>query len=225
MERKVKLVTGEIYHVFNRSIADFTIFNYKEEFKRIKNLLQYYQIDGISPRFSQFINLDKIKTDGFDFCFKSVAEDRSKIIQIIAYCLMPTHLHLILKQLVENGISIFMGDVLNSYTKYFNTKHKRKGPLWESKFKNVLVDDDEQLLHLTRYIHLNPATAFLVNRPQEWEFSSYTEYLGKNDKYNNNICQFEEFFDIKPDSYKEFVEDRIAYQREIEKIKHLLIDN
>jgi len=136
---------------------------------------------------------------------------------------MPTHFHLILKQLKKGGISTFIGNVLNSYSRYFNTKHKRGGPLWEGKFKNVSVETDEQLLHLTRYIHLNPTSAGLVKKPEEWPYSSYLEYLGKIKKINR-ICSYEDLIDISPLSYKNFVESRILYQRELAKIKHLILE-
>jgi len=84
-----------------------------------------------------------------------------------------------------------------------------------------LVETDEQLLHLTRYIHLNPVTAYLVNNPIDWKWSSYGEYIS-DDK--NGICKFDDILDMKPDSYKKFVEDRILYQRELAKIKGLLFD-
>ncbi|MCM8826817.1 MAG: hypothetical protein NC904_04785 [Candidatus Omnitrophica bacterium] len=93
-----------------------------------------------------------------------------------------------------------MSRVSNSYARYFNIKYGRRGPLWEGTFKNVLVNNDEQLLHLTRYIHLNPTTAFLVERPEDWSFSSYREYLDKEDK------------------------DKIGYQRDLEMIKHLVFE-
>jgi putative transposase len=116
-----------------------------------------------------------------------------------------------------------MSTILNSYTRYFNTKHKRKGPLWESRFKSVLVETDEQLLHLTRYIHLNPVTAFLVDKPEEWKASSYNEYLLKVSG-SDRTCNYDGILDIEPSSYRKFVEDRISYQRELAKIKELLIE-
>ena len=111
--------------------------------------------------------------------------------------------------------------VLKSYSKYFNKKYKRKGPLWETRFKNVHVDTDEQLLHLTRYIHLNPVTALLVKKPEDWNFSSYKEYLRESPR---KICEFEEFIPIEKNEYKLFVEERIDYQKELAKIKHLLLE-
>jgi len=221
MIRKEKLVTGEIYHIFNRSIANFEIFNSATEFLRMKNVIRYYQIKKPCLRFSLFIE-PAIK-QGFDNYLMSMAQGKEKLVNIVAYCIMPTHIHLILRQLKENGISIFTGNILNSYSRYFNTKHRRKGPLWEGKFKNILVKTDEQLLHLTRYIHLNPVTANLVNKPENWTTSSYREYLLElNNK--EGVCCYNDILNINPISYRKFVEDRIAYQKELATIKGLLLD-
>jgi putative transposase len=102
---------------------------------------------------------------------------------------MPTHFHAILKQLSSDGISIMMRKILDSYSRYFNIKNKRKGPLWESRFNRIVLKSDDELLHLTRYIHLNPVTAYLVEKPEDWPFSSYNEYIG-NIKKEEGICNF-----------------------------------
>lgn len=221
MRRKNRLVEGQTYHIFNRSIAEFKIFNNECDFQRMFYLMRYFQIQHPPVSFSVFMRLEKVKQDGFEKYFSLIAKDQQKIVQIIAYCLMPAHIHLILKQLSPSGISIFMSNILNSYTRYFNIKHHRKGPLWESKFQNVPVENDEQLLHLTRYVHLNPTSATLVKKPQDWQFSSYKEYLGKAEY---SICEFADLLDIQPAKYKEFVQDRIAYQRELAKIKKIILE-
>ncbi|MBU2265406.1 MAG: hypothetical protein KJ977_00005, partial [Candidatus Omnitrophica bacterium] len=123
-----------------------------------------------------------------------------------------------------DGISIFMGNVLNSYSRYFNIKHKRKGPLWQGRFRNALIANDEQLLHLTRYIHLNPVTAYLVDRPEQWFFSSYEEFTNNTEKLNK-LCRYEDILDIHSKEYKKFVEGAISYQRELAQSKHLLFDD
>lgn len=221
MKRKIPLVNGEVYHILNRSIAEYKIFNSKEDYLRMEQVMKYYQIK-LDHKYSYFITLNGVVKDGFNNYFEEVAKDEENFVQIIAYCLMPTHLHLILKQLEDNGISKYMGDILNSYTRYFNNRHKRKGPLWEEKFKNVLVESDEQLLHLTRYIHLNPTTAFLVKKPEDWDYSSYKEYLGKLIKFK--MCDYANILDINPSLYRKFINDRISYQRELAKIKALVLD-
>lgn len=223
MRRKEKIVSGNVYHIFNKSIADFKIFNKDIEFLRIKNIIKYYQIQNMPFKFSRFMESETVKKDGFDSNFISLSQSKEKLVQIIAYCIMPTHLHLILKQLKENGISIFMGNVLNSYTRYFNTKYKRKGPLWEGRFKNVPVETDEQLVHLTRYIHLNPVTAYLVNKPEEWLASSYKEYLSDVNS-EDRVCEYDDILDVTPSFYRKFVEDRVSYQRELAKIKGLFLE-
>ncbi len=223
MQREKELVVGEIYHIFSKSIADFKIFNSRDKLLRMKNMLKYYQFKNLPFRFSRFMDLESVKKKGFEEYFVSASEGKERIVQIIAYCVMTTHIHLILKQLKEGGISSFTGKILNSYSRYFNTKHKRKGPLWEGRFQNVLVKTDEQLLHLTRYIHLNPVTAYLVDEPEDWQASSYNEYLG-NYKKNELICGYEDVLDINKASYRRFVKDRASYQRELGKIKSLLCE-
>jgi putative transposase len=216
--RKDLLIVGEVHHVFTRSIANFKIFNNDEEFSRMLGVVKYYQCEKPVVKFSRFIQMQESMQDNTN---KDLSLEREKLVEIVAYCFMPTHLHLILKQLKPKGISIFMNHILNSYTRYFNTKHKRKGPLWEARFKNVLIEKDEYLLHLTRYIHLNPVTAVIVDKPENWLASSYREYIAKS---NEKICQYREVLDIEPDSYRQFVDDRISYQRELAKIKQYLFD-
>lgn len=115
-----------------------------------------------------------------------------------------------------------MRKVLDSYSKYFNINNNRHGPLWESRFKDVLVTDDEQLLHLTRYLHLNPVSAGLINNPEQWPFSSYGEYLGKT---KTGICAWDGLFEIDFKRYKKFVHDRTDYQKSLSSIKRLLNKN
>lgn len=214
--RRFPLAKGEIYHIFSKSIAGFEIFRKDSEYERMRGLLKYYRFEKPPLRFSAFMEI-KNKENFLQKYFTT----KANLVDIIAYCLMPTHIHLTLKQLSENGISAFMSSVFNSYTRYFNLKTKRKGPLWESRFQGVLIKTDEQLLHLTRYIHLNPVTAYLVDKPQDWEFSSYKEYLQEN---KEKICNHSEVLEIKPQNYKEFVNTQIDYQRELAENKKLFLD-
>lgn len=185
------------------------------------NTIRYYQRGGHKVNFSNFFRPCKAKKEFFMDC--TALQSKMKLVEIIAYCLMPTHFHLILKQLIDDGISTFMNNMENSYSRYFNLKHKRKGPLWEGRFKSVLIKTDAQLLHLTRYIHLNPTTSHLVNGPEKWLMSSYNEYLAKIDE-NKKICNYNGVLDIEPTAYKRFVEDRISYQRELAQIKEQILE-
>jgi len=215
--RRVPLATTEIYHVFTKSIAGFKIFNSDKAFQRMKEAMVFYSAEDTPCKLSLFLERDRTHSNaGLELGTK-------RIVRIIAYCFMPTHIHLLLQQLEDNGISRYINLILKSYAKYFNITHNRKGPLWEGRFKNVLVDTDEQLLHLTRYIHLNPVTAGIVDKPEEWLYSSYREYIDMVDK-KKCICKYKDIVDITPGSYKKFAEDRISYQRELERIKHLVLE-
>ncbi|MDP2929972.1 MAG: transposase [Candidatus Omnitrophota bacterium] len=223
MRRKDILSTGGVYHVFNKSIANFKIFNNEIEFLRMTHAVKYYQISKPQVCFARFMEHEEVAARGFYSAFASSEQQKEKLVEIIAFCLMPSHLHLILKQMKENGISLFMSNLLNSYARYFNLKHGRKGPLWEGRFKNVLIERDEYLLHLTRYLHLNPVTSYLVDYPEQWRHSSFLEFLSKTSG-QEAICQFNDILSIEPISYKKFVEDRISYQRELAKIKDLILE-
>ena len=214
--RKTELITDEVYHVFSKSIAGYRIFNDEREFLRMRNLIKYYQYNRPQISFSRYLNAnDNIKKNTFNNSIKSI--------QIVAYCFMQTHIHLILSQLIDDGISNYMRLMLNAYAKYFNLRHRRKGPLWEGPFRNVHVKNDYQLLHLTRYVHLNPTTASLVSKPEDWKYSSYEEYI-TNNKREGQVCDYNSLLNIEPKTYKQFVEDNIGYQRDLYKIKKLIIE-
>lgn len=215
--RKDPLINDEYYHVFNRSIARYVIFNDDQDFLRFKEILNLCRYPDFNLRYSSFLDLTP---EAQKITLERIKNSRP-IVVIIAYILMPTHFHLILKQLDDSGISHYMARVLNSYARYFNTKYKRKGPLFEGKFKNILVRDDDQILHLTCYIHLNATSANLVKSIDDWKYSSYFEYI----KAEEGLCEFEGLFNFEPKAYIKFINDRLEYQKKISLIKNLLIDD
>lgn len=218
--RIVPIVTDEVHHVFSKSIAGFRVFRDDREYERMRKVLKFYTKENPPLKFSAFLEL-KNKND---FQQRKISDnDNDDLVKIIAYCLMPTHLHLVLKQVKNDGISIFMRRVLNSYAKYFNIKIERKGPLWESRFKNSALRTDEILLHVTRYIHLNPVTAYLTDCPNDWAFSSYKEFLGQAEE-DEKVCDFSELTDVKPKSYREFVGSNIDHQRKRAYIKKYFLE-
>jgi putative transposase len=133
---------------------------------------------------------------------------------------MPDHYHLVVKVLVKKAVSKYMSDVENSFSRFFNIKSKRKGPLWQSVFKFVRINTNEQLIHVTRYVHLNATTSLLVDNPEDWTFSSY-KYFVKDKKY---LEYASEISIQSPDHYKKFVEDRKDYQKKLKFIKKHLSD-
>lgn len=221
--RKITFSKNKIYHIYNRGIERKTIFTTKWEFQRALNTLNYYRYKETPLRLSKF--LSKTSHEQSDILLSLKKLDK-KIVEIIAYCLMPNHFHFLLKQLEGEGISQFISNLTNSYTKYFNTKHKRVGPLFQGTFQAVIVESDEQLIHLSRYIHLNPVSSSII-KPEDLEnyyWSSYREYINLEE---NHICHKNivmDFFKTTRD-YKLFVEDQINLAKELDKIKHLTIED
>lgn len=200
------LKEGYIYHIFTKSIEGFKIFRSRSYYERFIETMKFYLYSEPPTKFSVYIRLkDKERF------YKTYLKNKSTLVDILAYCLMPTHVHLLLVQLREGGISEYMRRVLDSYSKYFNMKTNRKGPLWQSRFKHVLIETEEQLMHTTRYIHLNPTTDHLVEHPEDWQFSSYREYLGTT---KDILCHKDKYLEIvDPELYKSFVEEQIQYQQ------------
>jgi len=217
--RKVPLAQDSIYHIYTKSIAGYKIFNYAKDYKRMIETIDFYTVGDPPCKFSLFLQKKNKPKSNIPQPYSLKSE---RIVKLLAYCIMPTHIHLILQQIKKNSISRYMNLILKSFTKYYNVKCKRKGPLWESRFKNALIETDEQLLHLTRYLHLNPVTAHMVEKPQLWHASSYNEYLMKCDD-KDKICRYDDVLDINPTSYRKFVEDQISYQRTLKEIKDLVL--
>lgn len=223
MLRKDPLVTGETYHVMNKSIAGYKIYTREADYLRMLHLIHFFSLRDEPTKFSYFLEHDPyIATDGIEARISELTRDGQRI-QVIAYCIMPTHFHLIVKQLENNGVSEFLRKSLNAYARYFNVRYKRKGTLWMSRFKNVLVENDEQLLHLTRYLHLNPVSAGLVRKADNWPYSSYREYVERK-SIQWPMTKFDELIDMTAAKYRRFVEDHADYQRALAKIKKQVLD-
>jgi len=217
--RKDILVNNEYYHIFSRSIGGYVIFNNKFEFERMSDLINILRHKSFNYQFSQFKRLSK---DDQADTLKKFDSENELFVDIVAYCLMPTHFHLILRQVSDHGITKYIAKLLNSYSKFFNIIHKRSGPLWAGRFKNIRIVSDEQLLHLTRYIHLNPCSANLAKNAEDWKYSSYNEYLLK---FDSSFCNFKPVIDLSPECYKNFINDRKDYQQQISLIKHLFFED
>jgi len=221
--RLVPLVTGEIYHVFNRGIDGRPTYSAKKGYDRARQLLLFYQFSGLSVRYSVFRLWDEGRQQEF---FQKVRLHNESHVAILAYCLMPNHFHLLVRQESHGGISKFLSNFQNSYTRYFNTKNRRLGSLFMDQFKAVRIEDEDQLLHVSRYIHLNPFTSFVVktlDELEEYPWSSLREYLGKDDV---EICQKQVlmgYFKEKA-GFRSFVLDYADYQRRRVGISHLTFE-
>lgn len=209
--RIIPFVNDSIYHIYNRGNEKRRIFHTRRDYSRFIKAAQYYQLEGPKPKFSNFFK---------GGLFKPSLD--KKIVEILCFCIMPNHFHFMVRQLKDGGIVEFIRKLSNSYTKYYNIKHKRVGPLLQGRFKAVLVENDEQFIHLSRYIHLNPLVSYLVKDLNQFEWSSYQEYT----KNSNGICSKEDilgFFKTSKE-YEQFVLDQIDYGKQLELLKHKIIE-
>lgn len=216
------LVTGQYYHIFNRGVNKQPIFQGVRDYKRALDVLEFYSFNP-KLRFSKFLLLSQEEKSNFR---ENLYKLNDRLVDIICFCFMPNHFHLLINQLKDNGISKFMANLQNSFTRYFNTRHERIGPLLQGQFKAVLVEDDDQLLHVSRYIHLNPYSSHVVKDLKSLEqyfWSSFPEYL---EGAVTQICDKDVILSQFKDKndYKKFVFDQADYQRELEEIKHLVIE-
>lgn len=221
--RKLPLVTKELYHILNRGTGSIPIFKVKYDYQKFIQTFCYYQNAAPPVRLSQ---INRLLIGERNKLLKKPKEQKNFLVEIIAYCLMPNHYHFVLKQLKDGGIFNFIRLFTNSYSRYFNTKYKRKGGLFEGRFKAVRIKTDSQLLHLSRYVHLNLYSSFLVKDIKnllKYPFSSLPEYIGSS---KTNICNKEivlgQFSNLK--EYKKFVLDQADYQRTLEEIKHQILE-
>ena len=203
------------YHTLNRGVDKRDIFLDKQDYLRFIHDL--YELN----------NEDRVETTSRTFkAAPSITNsaDRKKrkiIVDILAFCLMPNHYHLLLSPRIKNGIPLFMQKVNMGYSKYFNQKYEREGTLFQGRYKGILVTDNTHFLHLPFYIHLNPldlshpewrenkitspgnALEFL----KSYRWSSHLDYLGiKNFPSVLNMKHLTEIFGSSKD-YQKLVEN------------------
>lgn len=219
--RTTPFVTDHFYHIFNRGANKQPIFLGVRDYKRFLGILEFY-IFNPKLRFSKFLLLSKDERESF---LERLRKENEKLVEIICFCLMPNHFHLLVTQKKDNGISKFMATLQNSYTRYLNTKYARTGSFLQGQFKAVHLEDDNQLLHLSRYIHLNPYSSVVVKELpglEKYQWSSLPEYSGKTSRVICNKEPILSHFGIEV--YKQFVFDQAEYQRKLEIIKHLTLE-
>ena len=192
---RVKIyVPDSYYHLYNRGWNRTRIFEDEDDYTYFEWLLARH----LSP--------DPVKDKkGREFRHLREAGD------LAAYCLMPNHFHILVYQRDEHAISLLMSSVLTAYTMYFNKKYKRRGPLFESTYKAVLINDYTQLMHITRYIHLNHA------QWKTWRHSSYLDYLKEAREWIATEGILDLF--VSRAAYAVFVQDYEELQRERDAIK------
>ncbi len=188
--RKTKLVSGEVYHIYNRGVDKRDIFmDDQDHFRFIHDLYEFNDSQKVK-NLCHFLSKNKYSEVGLHYINK---KQRETLVDILAYCLMDNHFHLMVQQKTENGITEFMRKMGTGYTNYFNKKYERSGVLFQGNFKSVHLEKDAHFLYLPVYIHFNPLDyefkewreGKIKNQKKALEFldnyrwSSYMDYTGK----------------------------------------------
>jgi len=211
--RLIRIAPGEYYHIFNRAVNKQVIFHDTSDYFRFLFLTLYFQ----SPIIFQQLGR-KVKEFVQSRALDSVEEDeiiKKRRVELVAFCIMPNHFHLIVKELDEGGIAAYMQRVLTSYSKYYNTKYEKSGHVFQGPYQAVHVEDNRQLLHLSAYIHRNPREiSKWFNKEEQYPWSSYQDFIGEN-RWGNLImldiiigqfkdkAEYENFVKTSPAKIKE----------------------
>lgn len=209
MLRKTSLVTGEIYHVYNRGVDKRRIV--EDEFDSERFLKSMIAFNTRYPVLS--LRNAELHYSG------STPDD--PLVEIIAYCLNPNHFHLILLQVVDGGVSEFMKRLSGGYTWYFNNKYERSGSLFQGRYKSILVDTNEYLLQLSVYVTLNFRAHNYANDSADTYLvrSSWDEYsrkikrpFCKKEKILGQFRNKKEYVDFAERTLVEIRERKILHQ-------------
>lgn len=218
--RRSIIATGEIYHIFNRSVGNEILNNSRNDLNRIIELVDFYRFPQ-DIRYSYFNNLNVTQKKKYKKSFLK----KKPLVEIYCYSFMPSHYHFELKQIQDNGIKIFISNFQNGFAKYYNKKNHRNGSLFIHPFKARWIETDEEFIHLSRYIHLNPVSSYIINFNQlcSDNSTSFPYYVSEKQGDLLNKKPILNFFS-SVGNYIKFVADRITYQQELNKIKHLLFE-
>lgn len=181
--RKTIITAGEYYHIYNRGNRKQNIFIDQRDYIRFLFLILYFQspmpVHNISYTVASFI-----KHRVFNRVFNNSKEEevvRTRTVDLTVFTLMQNHFHLIVYERKEDGISSYLQRVQNAYAKYFNNKYQTAGHVFQGPYQAVHVENNEQLLHVSAYVHRNQREmSKWRNKEHNYPWSSYQDYIHKN---------------------------------------------
>lgn len=218
-----QFVENSYYHIYNRGVEKRLIFIDEKDYVVFLSYLKEYLLPKNELGLREELTNANSSPEQKAYAIKMLRMNNfADTIQLLAYCLMPNHFHLLVKQSLPTSIDSLMNSLCTRYSMYFNRRHKRIGHLFQGTYKAVLVQSEAQLLHLSRYIHKNP---FLKGVPlQSYSYSSYSDYLGKtNTQWVEPSDIMNNFASSEFNSYQNFVES-VDDANSIDFVKELILD-
>ncbi|HSX18812.1 MAG TPA: transposase [Candidatus Saccharimonadales bacterium] len=200
------------YHVYNRGVEKRRIFEETRDYQRFVNYFKLY----LSP-------IESLRREDPLLRSSIVNANLSDQVDLLAYCLMPNHFHILLKQRTKDGMTKLMRQISTGYSMYFNKKYERVGALFQGIFKACLVENEDYLLHLSRYIHQNPKDRGVSLSDFQW--SSYSAYMRKSEQEWLKPQDILGYFSTTnaANSYKNFVEENLPGEQNLS-LDHLIME-
>lgn len=194
-------VAENYYHIYARGVNKQEIFLDDADFTYFLSLLKRY-LSPKSIKTARGVEYPKLYTD----------------INLLAYCLMSNHFHLLVFQINEKAMTRLMRGVMSAYSSYFNRRYRRTGHLFESSYRASRISDEAYLLHISRYIHLNP---------QNWRTYNYSSISSYIDSIKRDWLSVGRVLDLytSPLEYSKFLEDYEQERDDLQTIKHELADS
>ena len=179
--RKIEFAVGESYHIYNRGVRKKILFIDERDYTRFLFLLIYFQSPILFFNLGRYVT-NFVKHSVFNIPAKTITKIIAKrLVKLHAFALMPNHFHLILEAAAEKGVSTYLHRVLNAYGKYFNTKYKESGHVFQGPFRAVPIGDNNQLLHTSAYVHRNCRELNgWRNQEHRYPWSSHQDYVSQN---------------------------------------------
>lgn len=241
--RNQQFANGEIYHIVVRGIDDNLIFKNTNDYYR--GIFSIYEFNTVKPveirerrkARAQFKKAAK-QADGGRASAAEFIDKRDKLVEVLAFCFMPNHIHLLLRQIKDDGITKFMSKVGTGYGRYFNEKYNRKGYVFQDRFRAVHVKDDNQLKIVFVYIYTNPIALIepkwkekgikyperAIEFLEDYKWSSYPDYIGIKNFLSVTDREFISEIMGGEQGCKKFIEYWIKYKGEIREFVDLNLE-
>ncbi len=229
--KKPQFTEGPIYHIYNRGVEKRNVFLRDKDYLRFVHDL--YEFNDADPVSNLWYHFDPKYSEVEPHYIPRERKKRKLLVEILAFVLMPNHYHLILRQLRRNGIIDFM-QKLGGYTMYFNKVNQRVGPLFQGRYKAVLVEKTPHFIYLPLYVHANPLKIYRgstsLDKKMEfletYRWSSFPDYIGKKNFPSVTSRSFlQECFGGEKEqwgSMRELIKMKMA---DLEKIQEIALDN
>lgn len=208
-----------MYHVYNRGVNKQIIYSDERDYAVFLSFLKYALLPDSELKKHEIIDKDIVSIAKR---FNLRRERFSDRIELVAFCLMPNHFHLLLYQHDKDAITALMRSVATGYAVYYNKRHNRVGSLFQGKYKACRINSDSYWTHISRYIHLNPID--LDEDYTTYPYSSYKFFMGDNNaEWVRQDRAMGEFKDSA--EYAEFVKDYIPQRKDLKNIADILANS